>query len=144
MKKVLLIISIIVVVGMVVLTMTKPERSEHFYLVKKTVAKVVDRELNANPLTAVFATLGTMSTLNVVDDYLSKNLMMQDHTFYTTGVLRYNDMFIPISIGVFGQVYLTVSEDDIKKTLKMPEIKDMVHSENVEDAIKKYMKKNNN
>ena len=141
MKKVLLIISLFIVVGLAVLNMTKPDRSEHYNAVKKAMAKVVDHEINANPMTAEFATIGIMSTLNMIDDYLSKNLMMQDHTFYTVGLLRYKDMFLPISIGVFGQVHLTVSEDDLKKALKMPEIKEMMRSNSVEEAVRLYMKK---
>ncbi len=141
MKKVILIVLCIVFVGLIVLAMTKPDRAEHYDIVKKTVANVVDRELHDNPQTAEFATMATMSTLNMLDEYLAKNLMVQDHTFYTTGMLMYQDMFFPISIGVLGQVHLTVSEDDLKEVLKMPEIKEMMKSKNIEDAIRLYMKK---
>ena len=141
MKKILLIILCVILVGLVVLTMTKPDRSDHYDAVKMVVAKVVDRELHANPLTAEYATIGMVSALEKVDDYLSKNLMVQDHTFYTVGMLRYQDMFLPISVGVFGQVHLTVSEDDLKEALKMPEIKEMMKSKSVEDAVRLYMKK---
>ena len=140
MKKILLIILCIILVGLVVLTMTKPGRSEHYDAVKMMVAKVVDRELHANPLTAEYATLGTVSTLEMVDDYLSKNLMVQDHIFYTVGMLRYQEMFFPITIGIFGQVHLTISEEDLKKALKMPEMKEMMKSKSVEEAVRLYMK----
>ena len=138
MKKILLILLCIVLLGMLVLAMTKPERSEHYDAVKITATKVIDRELHDNPLTAEFATIGMMTALNMLDDYLSKNLMVHDHT---VGVLRYQEMFFPISIGVFGQVHLTVSEDDLKKALKMPEIKEMMRSNSVEEAVRLYMKK---
>ena len=72
MKKILLIILCVILVGLVVLTTTKPDRSEHYDTVKRAVAKVVDRELHANPLTAEYATIGTVSTLDKVDDYLSR------------------------------------------------------------------------
>ena len=140
MKKILLIILCIILVGLVVLTMTKPDRSDHYDAVKMVVAKVVDRELHANPLTAEYATLGTVSTLEKVDDYLSKNLMVQDHTFYTVGMLKYQEMFLPISIGVFGQVHLTVGEDNLKEALKMPEMQEMMKSKSVEEAVRLYMK----
>ena len=141
MKKILLIILFVILVGLVVLTMTKPGRSEHYDAVKMMVAKVADRELHANPLTAEYATIGTVSALEKVDDYLSKNLMVQDHTFYTVGMLRYQEMFFPITIGIFGQVHLTISEEDLKKALKMPEMKEMMKSKSVEDAVRLYMKK---
>ena len=140
MKKILLIILCVILVGLLVLTMTKPGRSEHYDAVKMMVAKVVDRELHANPLTAEYATIGTVSALEKVDDYLSKNLMGQDHTFYTVGMLRYQEMFFPITIGIFGQVHLTISEEDLKKALKMPEMKEMMKSKSVEDAVRLYMK----
>ena len=140
MKKILLIILCVILVGLVVLTMTKPDRSDHYDAVKMVVAKVVDRELHANPLTAEYATLGTVSTLEKVDDYLSKNLMVQDHTFYTVGMLKYQEMFLPISIGVFGQVHLTIGEDDLKEALKMPEMQEMMKSKSVEEAVRLYMK----
>lgn len=140
MKKILLIILCVILVGLLVLTMTKPGRSEHYDAVKMMVAKVVDRELHANPLTAEYATIGTVSALEKVDDYLSKNLMVQDHTFYTVGMLRYQEMFFPITIGIFGQVHLTISEEDLKKALKMPEMKEMMKSKSVEDAVRLYMK----
>lgn len=141
MKKILLIILCVVIVGLLVLTMTKPDRSEHYNAVKIAVANVVDRELHENPQTVEFATMGTMTTLNMLDDYLSKNLFVHDHTFYTVGVLMYREMFLPISIGVLGRVRLTVSEDDLKEALKMPEIKEMMKSESIEEAVKLYMNK---
>jgi len=141
MKRILLIISLFVVVGMAVLAMTKPDRPQHYNVVKVAATKVIDHEMHANSLTAEYATIGTMSALNMLDDYLSKNLVVHDHTFYTVGMLRYQEMFFPISIGVFGQVHLTVSEDDLKKALKMPEIKDMMKSKSVEEAVRLYMKK---
>ena len=85
--------------------------------------------------------MGTMTTLNMLDDYLSKNLFVHDHTFYTVGVLMYQEMFLPISIGVLGRVRLTVSEDDLKEALKMPEIKEMMKSESIEEAVRLYMNK---
>ncbi|MBE6260891.1 MAG: hypothetical protein E7107_08750 [Prevotella sp.] len=141
MKKVILIILCIVLVGLIVLAMMKPDRSEHYNAVKIAVANVVDRELHENLQTAEFATMGTMSTLNMLDDYLSKHLFVQDHHFYTVGMLMYQEMFLPISFGVLGQVRLTVSEDELKEVLKMPEIREMMKSKSVEDAVRLYMKK---
>jgi hypothetical protein len=59
-----------------------------------------------------------MAALNVIDEYLQRNFIVREHTFYTSGILVYNDMFIPVSIGVMGKVYLTVNEDDLKRMLK--------------------------
>ena len=140
MKKILLIILCVILVGLVVLTTAKPDRSEHYDTVKRAVAKVVDRELHANPLTAEYATIGTVSTLDKVDDYLSKNLVVQERNLYTICLLIYKEMFLPISFGVFGQVHLTVGEDDLKEALRMPEMKEMMKSQSVEEAVRLYMK----
>lgn len=57
------------------------------------------------------------------DDYLTRNLIFFDHTFYNNCVLIYKDMFIPISYGVGGKVFLTVDDNDLKRVLEHPDIK---------------------
>ena len=57
---------------------------------------------------------------------MQRNFIVREHTFYTSGILVYNDMFIPVSIGVMGKVYLTVNEDDLKRMLDRPEIQQMI------------------
>ena len=93
--------------------------------------KTVDHELTSNPLTAEYATIGTMAALNVIDEYLQRNFIVREHTFYTSGILVYNDMFIPVSIGIMGKVYLTVNEDDLKRMLDRPEIQQMIDIKNI-------------
>lgn len=115
--KILLGIVFVVAIGLTVLSQTKPDRTAHYEAIKKMALKTVDHELSNNPLTAEYAAIGTMAALNLIDDYLQRNLLLREHTFYTSGVLIYKDMFIPISIGVMGQVYLTVDEEDVKKVL---------------------------
>ena len=117
-KRILIIITFVVVALLVALSMTKPDRMAHYDAVKNMALKTVDHELTSNPLTAEYATIGTMAALNVIDEYLQRNFIVREHTFYTSGILVYNDMFIPVSIGVMGKVYLTVNEDDLKRMLK--------------------------
>ena len=115
-KRILIIVAFVVVALLVALSMTKPDRMAHYDAVKNAVKnmalKTVDHELTSNPLTAEYATIGTMAALNVIDEYLQRNFIVREHTFYTSGILVYNDMFIPVSIGIMGKVYLTVNEDD--------------------------------
>ena len=80
---------------------------------------------------AEYATIGTMAALNVIDEYLQRNFIVREHTFYTSGILVYNDMFIPVSIGVMGKVHLTVNEDDLKRMLDRPEIQQMIDIKNI-------------
>ena len=125
-KRILIIITFVVVALLVALSMTKPDRMAHYDAVKNMALKTVDHELTSNPLTAEYATIGTMAALNVIDEYLQRNFIVREHTFYTSGILVYNDMFIPVSIGIMGKVYLTVNENDLKRMLDRPEIQQMI------------------
>ena len=130
-KRILIINTFVVVALLVALSMTKPDRMAHYDAVKNMALKTVDHELTSNPLTAEYATIGTMAALNVIDEYLQRNFIVREHTFYTSGILVYNDMFIPVSIGIMGKVYLTVNEDDLKRMLDRPEIQQMIDIKNI-------------
>jgi hypothetical protein len=133
-KRILLFALVGIIAVMVTLTMTKPERPAHYDAVKGLALKTVDHELTGNPVTAGYAALGTMTALNKIDEYLQRNLIIREHTFYNSGVLIYKDYFIPVSIGVMGKVYLTVSEDDMKRVIEKPEIKQLLD-------LKKHLKR---
>ena len=121
-KKILLSLVIVVALVMGAAVMTKPDYKAHYDLVKRTALKVIDHQVNSNPWAALFGPMVTMSALDIVDGYLKKNLLFYDHTFYTTGVLIYQDMFIPVSVGAFGHVHMLVSEDDIKNVVRLPDL----------------------
>ena len=121
-KKILLVLVIVVVLVMAAAYITKPDQKAHFDAVKGTALRVIDHQVNVNPLTALFGPMVTMGALEVVDGYLKKYLLFYDHTFYTTGVLIYKDQFIPVSVGAFGHVHMLVSEDDIKNVVKLPDL----------------------
>jgi len=133
-KRILLFALVGIIAVMVTLTMTKPERPAHYDAVKGLALKTVDHELTGNPVTAEYAALGTMTALNKIDEYLQRNLIIREHTFYNSGVLIYKDYFIPVSIGVMGKAYLTVSEDDMKRVIEKPEIKQLLD-------LKKHLKR---
>ena len=63
-----------------------------------------------------------MTALNATDEYLNRNFLVFEHTFYNVGTILYQDMFIPVSIGFFGQVWLTVGEDDLQRLAERPEV----------------------
>ena len=121
-KKILLSLVIVVALAMGAAVMTKPDYKAHYDLVKLTALKVIDHQVNSNPWAALFGPMVTMGALDIVDGYLKKNLLFYDHTFYTTGVLIYQDMFIPVSVGAFGHVHMLVSEDDIKNVVRLPDL----------------------
>ena len=121
-KKILLSLVIVVALVMAAAVMTKPDYKAHYDLVKRTALKVIDHQVNSNPWAALFGPMVTMGALDIVDDYMKRNLLFYDHTFYTTGVLIYEDMFIPVSVGAFGHVHMLVSEDDIKNVVRLPDL----------------------
>lgn len=121
-KKILLSLVIVVALVMAAAVMTKPDYKAHYDLVRRTALKVIDHQVNSNPWAALFGPMVTMGALDIVDGYLKKNLLFYDHTFYTTGVLIYQDMFIPVSVGAFGHVHMLVSEDDIKNVVRLPDL----------------------
>ena len=137
-KKILLSLVIVVALVMGAAVMTKPDYKAHYDLVKRTALKVIDHQVNSNPWAALFGPMVTMGALDIVDGYLKKNLLFYDHTFYTTGVLIYQDMFIPVSIGLFGQVWLTVDEGDLQRLAERPEVMQML---GVEDALRQIKSK---
>ena len=124
-KKIILSLAIVVALVMAAAVMTKPDYKAHYDLVKRTALKVIDHQVNSNPWAALFGPMVTMGALDIVDDYLKKNLLFYDHAFYTTGVLIYQDMFIPVSVGAFGHVRMLVSEDDIKNVVKLPDLQEI-------------------
>ena len=128
-KKILLSLVVLVVLVMAAAVMTKPDRKAHYDIVKRSALKVIDHQVNSNPWTALFGPMVTMGALEIVDGYLKKNLLFYDHTFYTTGVLIYQDMFIPVSVGAFGHIHILVSEDDIKNVVKLPDLQQIKEAE---------------
>ena len=114
-KRILIALAVVLAIVMATLAMTKPDRKAHYEAVKGMALKVVDHELSSNPLTKEHAAVGLMIALNEIDEYLQRNLIVYEHTFYTNGILLYKDMFVPISIGIFGNVYLTIDEEKVKK-----------------------------
>lgn len=116
--RILLIIGVIVMAGLAVLNMTKPDRKAHYDEIKGAVLKVVSKELNENPVLQPYATMGTMKAMEATDELLSRALIIREHNFYNVGIIIYNDNLIPISIGFLGKIHLTINETDLENFLK--------------------------
>jgi len=119
--RVLLIFGVIVIAGLVVLNMTKPDRKAHYDEIKGAILEVVSKELNENQLLQPYATMGTMKALETTDELLTRALIIHDHTYYNVGIIIYNDHLIPVSIGVLGKIHLTINQNDLEGFLKRPE-----------------------
>ena len=116
MKKFLIIVGILVVIG-VVLASTRPDRATHHEAIMSVVSKVVNAEMDNGLIDETWAAIGTMVAVRAADDYLSMNLIVVDHTFYNIGLINYKGEFRTVSIGALNHVF-TISEDDAKKWIK--------------------------
>lgn len=138
MKKILIGITLVVLMAMALAAMTKPERTAHYDTLKKGLTVVIGKVVESHPLLQQYNAISTMTALNATDEYLKRNFMVFEHTFYNVGTILYKDMFIPVSIGLFGQVWLTVGEDDLQRLAERPEVKQML---GIEDALKQIKSK---
>ena len=138
MKKFLIGITLVVLMAMALAAMTKPERMAHYDTVKKGLTVVIEKVVNSHPLLQQYNAISTMTALNATDEYLKRNFMVFEHTFYNVGTILYQDMFIPVSVGFFGQVWLTVDEDDLQHLAERPEVMQML---GVEDALRQIKSK---
>ena len=143
MKKVLMILTVVVLVLMVVLAMTKPERVDHYDALKGVVLKAVEAKMDQVGKAVPYESLrtkGTYMALSAANEYLKKSLLVEEKTFYNIGVLVYEDYVVLVSVGVMGHVFLTFDEEDIDKLmnhidiLKMMDIKDV--DRNVIETVK--------
>ncbi len=124
--KVLTSVAILVIIVLIVLMTTKPERTAHYSAVKSAIAEVVSKELNENPALEQFAAIGTMKALEATDELLTRGLIIHDHTYYNIGLIIYNGQPIPVSIGFLGQIRLTASQQDLEELLKRPDVLEII------------------
>ena len=138
MKKFLIGITLVVLMTMALAAMTKPEPTVHYDTLKKGLAVVIGKVVDSHPLLQQYDAISTMTALNATDEYLKRNFLVFEHTFYNVGSVLYQDMFIPVTIGLFGQVWLTVDEDELQRLAERPEVIKML---GVEDALKQLKHK---
>ncbi len=124
MKKViaaLLVVASLVIIGMIVLAFTKPDRQEHTQVIKKEVVSAVSRELGDDPMLEELAVLGTVTAMNAVEKYMGQVLVVRDYTVCSVGVIVYNGNVYPITIGAFNHVWLLADKEDVKRALENTE-----------------------
>ena len=145
MKKILLILSVVVLVVMGVLAMTKPDRTAHYDALKEVVLKAVEAKMDQVGKAVPYESLrtkGTYMALNAADEYLKKNLLVYEKTFYNKGVLVYEGYHVLVSVGVMGHVFLTFDEKDIDKLMDRIDILKMLDGKEVDmDVIETVKQK---
>jgi hypothetical protein len=139
MKKVLLTLAVVVMAVLIVMAMTKPDRTAHYDALKGVVLKTVEAKIDKVGEAIPFESLrtkGTYIALNAADEYLKNNLLVYEKTFYNKGVLVYEDYFILVSIGVMGHVFLTFDEKDLEKLTERVDVLKLIENEDLKQLIK--------
>ena len=126
MKKFLFFLFLLAVIA-VSLMATCPDKKAHHEALKDVASKVINAEMLNSKIDESMASIGTMLAINVVDAYLSSNLILGDHTFYNIGIVIYKGEPQAVSVGVFNHVF-TIDEDTAKEI-----IKDKISLPNLED-----------
>ncbi len=132
-KYVLLSLLLLVVLALVVLAFTKPESHEHYQVVKREIVSAVSRELGDNPLTEDLAAIGTLTVLNIADDFLRQKLVVHDYTFFTVGIVIHNDRPIPVTVGAFNHVWVLVDKEDVKQALRNSDMMRQIEQKGLND-----------
>ena len=127
-KKVLITLVIVILALLAALAVTKPERTAHYDAVRAVVMKSLEAKVNKAVPNKHLRTQATYIALGAADDYLKKNLLVYEHTFYNNGVLVYKDFFIPVSIGIMGHVFLTFSANDVNQLTEQVDVQKMIES----------------
>jgi len=139
MKKVLLTLAVVGMAVLIVMAMTKPDRTAHYDALKGVVLKTVEAKIDKVGEAIPFESLrtkGTYIALNAADEYLKNNLLVYEKTFYNKGVLVYEDYFILVSIGVMGHVFLTFDEKDLEKLTERVDVLKLIENEDLKQLIK--------
>lgn len=128
MKKVLLILTIVVLSVLAVLAMTKPDRTAHYNTLKGIVMRAIEKRIDKLPIPYESQqTKARYTALGIADEYLRHNLWVYEETFYNRGVIVFEDYFIPVSVGVMGHVFLTFDEKDVDELTKRIDILEMIN-----------------
>ena len=125
-RKLLIGVVLVMAVVMAWAAMSKPDKVDHYETVKKCLTTVVNKEVDRNPLLEHYGAMATVMALNAMDEFLKKNLLVYEQTFYSKGIIYYQDKFILISVGAFGNVFMTVGEEDLQRLAERPEVMEML------------------
>ena len=116
MKKFLVLIGLLVVVGIVLMS-TCPDREAHRKAISNVVSGAINSEMDNSGIEETMAAIGTVLMVHAIDTYLTSTLVVRDRTFYNVGVISYKGEFRMVSVGVFNHVF-TISEDEARQLIK--------------------------
>ena len=118
MKKVLIAILAVLVIGAVAAVVTCPDKQKHKEAIMEVVNEKINEELMTEDedlmeLSAVFGSLGSGIAGKIVDN----RLKVKNHFLWSTGEIKdLNGEYQQISVGVFGHIF-TFNKEDLDKAI---------------------------
>lgn len=118
MKKVLLAIIALLVLGAVAAVVTCPDKQKHKEAIMAVVNEKINEELQTDnedllELNAVFGSLGSGIAGKIVDN----RLKVKNHFLWSTGEIKdLKGEYQQISIGVFGHIF-TFNKEDLDRAI---------------------------
>ena len=119
-KKLFVLLGLVVIVALVAMTFTKPDRQAHFNAVAQLAQNVVDKELSNIPLPLPdeVVNFGSETAMGAANMYLLSNLMVNDYFFVNVGTVNHHGTAYPVTIGAFNKVFLLVDEEQVKQVIR--------------------------
>lgn len=118
MKKVLLAILAVLVIGAIAAVVTCPDKQKHKEAIMAVVNEKIHEELQTDnedllELNAVFGSLGSGIASKIVDN----RLKVKNHFLWSTGEIKdLKGEYQQISVGVFGHIF-TFNKEDLDKAI---------------------------
>ena len=119
----------IVVLVLLLLAFTCPDKQQHQEKIKMTISNAIDEKFveSAPESEQGFAFIGSLLVTKIVDIFLSNKLQVNNYFFFSTGQISYGGNTKTISFGILNQVF-TFDEDDVRQA-----ISETVDADNTEE-----------
>ena len=126
MRKIWILLGMILVVVLIVMALTKPDTIEHFIEVKRVARTELSHQLSDSIMLGEHATVVSVEVMGKVNAYVDSHMKVYDCVFFTLGMMRYQKMSVPTTLGVFDKVFFIVDEDKVRKAvsnkIKIPKV----------------------
>jgi hypothetical protein len=119
-KKLFVLLVLVIIVALVAMKFTKPDREAHFNAVAQLTQNMVDKELSniPIPLPEEIVNIGSETAMGVANMYLLSNLMVNDYFFINVGTVNHHGTAYPVTICAFNKVFLLVDEEQVKQVIR--------------------------
>jgi len=140
MRKVLVFGGMVFVVVLIAMALTKPDDIQHYTKVKAIARSELSRQLADSLKLEEYAAAVSVVVMGKVNTYVDSHLRVRDCVFFTLGIMNYQGMSVPATLGVFNHVLFIVDEDKVRKAVtkkvKIPKI-DIEELKELKEQLKK-------